>query len=108
MKSRLISHRTVAIWLLAGLRIMGLPSRAFGGLLFVQAQFDGVGGVHGIQNPGSLVVSPDGQHVYVGGNDGVDDTGQIAVFGRNATTGELTFIDAESDGSLPYPFSIHR
>ena len=40
-----------------------------------------------------VAVSPDGQHVYVTGGD--DDA--VAVFSRNATTGELTFVDAEFD-----------
>jgi len=65
-----------------------------GELTFVEAQFDGVGGVDGLWSTRAVAVSPDGQHVYVTGSD--DDA--VAAFSRNPTTGELTFVEAEFDG----------
>jgi len=65
-----------------------------GELTFVEAQFDGVGGVEGIDEVWEVTVSPDGAHVYVGAI--IDDA--VAAFSRNATTGELTFVEAEFDG----------
>jgi len=43
--------------------------------------------VAGLQGPSSVVVSPDGLHVYVGSYSG----GSIACFNRNASTGLLIF-----------------
>ena len=60
---------------------------------FVEAEFDGVGGVDGLDGAKSVAVSPDGKHVYVIGNGFYS----IAVFARNATTGALTFIEAVFD-----------
>jgi 6-phosphogluconolactonase (cycloisomerase 2 family) len=63
-------------------------------LTLVEAQFDGVGGVDGLREPHSVTVSPDGGHVYVAGR--YDDA--VAVFGRDAGTGALTFVEAHFDG----------
>lgn len=38
-------------------------------------------------------MSPDGTHVYTAG-----DGDAVAVFSRNATTGELIFVEAKKDG----------
>jgi DNA-binding beta-propeller fold protein YncE len=65
-----------------------------GGLTFVEAEFDGVGGVDGLWEARGVTVSPDGQHVYVASQ--WDHA--VAVFSRNPTTGELTFVEAEFDG----------
>ncbi|HEX6131083.1 MAG TPA: beta-propeller fold lactonase family protein, partial [Actinomycetota bacterium] len=66
-----------------------------GELTFVEAEFDGMGGVDGLDGAVSVVVSPDGDHVYVGSLE--DDA--IATFARNATTGALTFVDATFDNT---------
>ncbi len=68
---------------------------ATGALTFVEVVKDNVGGVDGIQQPTSVTVSPDNMHVYTTGialNDG------LAVFSRNTTTGELTFVELKRDG----------
>jgi 6-phosphogluconolactonase (cycloisomerase 2 family) len=61
---------------------------ATGQLTHVETLTDGMSGIDGLDFPGSVVVSPDGNHVYVGG--AVD--GAIAIFSRNATTGALTYL----------------
>lgn len=65
---------------------------------FVEALFDGqtqgLQTIDGLDGARSVVVSPDGKHVYVG--SGQDDA--VAAFSRNAATGELTWIEAEFDG----------
>ena len=55
---------------------------------------DGFAGVDGIAAASAVVVSPDGAHVYA---TGAADSA-LAAFGRNGTTGALTFIEAERDG----------
>ena len=65
-----------------------------GELTFIEAEFDGVDGVGGLARAGSVVVSPDGLDVYVAGY--ADEA--VAVFGRDPTTGELTFVEAEFEG----------
>jgi 6-phosphogluconolactonase (cycloisomerase 2 family) len=50
---------------------------------------DGVGGVDGLDRALGLALSPDGSHLYATGAD--DDA--VAVFERDATTGDLTFLD---------------
>jgi DNA-binding beta-propeller fold protein YncE len=62
-----------------------------GGVDFVEVQQDGVGGVDGLDLPEGIAVSPDGKHVTVAA--GADDA--IAVFERDASTGALTFVEAE-------------
>jgi len=66
---------------------------ATGQLAFVEAQQDGVGGVDGLTEAYSLTVSGDGKHVYVASEEGA-----VAVFSRNATTGQLTFVEAQKNG----------
>lgn len=61
-----------------------------GRLTSVGAQFDGLG-VDGLDGAASVVVSPDGSHVYAVGQG--DDA--VVVFSRNGGTGALTFIEAE-------------
>ena len=53
-----------------------------------------IGFVDGLAGATEVVVSPDGAHVYVAG--GIDDA--IAVFERDGTSGELTFLAAVLDG----------
>lgn len=70
-----------------------------GELTFVEAQFDGVGGVTGLQDFIQVTISPDGSHVYTGARffDGTIWTGALAVFRRDAGTGALTFVEAIFD-----------
>jgi 6-phosphogluconolactonase (cycloisomerase 2 family) len=66
-----------------------------GALSFVEAEFDGVGGVDGIWRARGVEVSPDGAHVYVVGSQ--DDA--IAVFDRDPQTGALSFMEFHQDGA---------
>ncbi len=70
-------------------------NRHTGKLRFVNAKFDGVGGVSGLDNAYGLVVSPDDRNVYV-----TDDTtpGQVVTFKRNRRTGKLRFVNAKVQG----------
>lgn len=63
-------------------------------LSFVEQQKDGVGGVDGLNSTFSVVVSPDGKHVYAAGSA----DGAVAVFRRDAATGALTFVEVQKDG----------
>jgi 6-phosphogluconolactonase (cycloisomerase 2 family) len=65
-----------------------------GALTLVQVAKDGVGTIDGLAFPASLALSPDGAHLYVaaGRSNGV------AVFGRDAATGALTFIESQRNG----------
>ena len=60
-----------------------------GALSFVEARFNGTGGINGLGSPQGLAVSPDGRHLYVAGS------GQrpVVVFARDATTGSLSFFE---------------
>jgi 6-phosphogluconolactonase (cycloisomerase 2 family) len=63
-------------------------------LTVVEDYIDGDGGIiDGLAGAYSVVVSPDGYHVYVAG--GQDDA--VAGFVRNATSGELSFFQVISD-----------
>src|SRR5437667_393486 len=68
---------------------------ATGALTFVEVEHDTVGGVAGLLGAKSVAVSPDGAHVYAAGS--LDDA--VAVFGRDATTGKLTFVEAQREGA---------
>jgi len=63
-------------------------------LTFVQVVKTGIDGVSGLRGVRDVTVSPDGAHVYAAGNS--DDA--VAVFSRDAATGELTFIEAVKNG----------
>jgi 6-phosphogluconolactonase (cycloisomerase 2 family) len=66
-----------------------------GKLTFIEQKKDGLGGVDGLDSARSVTVSPDGKHVYAVGA-GLDDA--VVTFARNATTGQLTFVEALEDG----------
>lgn len=66
-----------------------------GSLAFVENEFDGFGGVSGLEAAHSVAVSPDGRHVYATGFQ--DDA--LAAFARNPTTGSLDFIASYADGA---------
>ncbi|MEE4110815.1 MAG: PKD domain-containing protein [Halieaceae bacterium] len=59
-----------------------------------QRQFfqDGVDGVDGLRNAQAVVVSPDGLHVYVSGDDR-----RLAIFDRDPTTGDLTYVGTDGN-----------
>lgn len=61
-----------------------------GALVFLDAEIEGVDGVSGIASGKSVMVSPGGEHVYVA------SAGRVAAFSRDASTGLLTFIEAEA------------
>ncbi len=81
-------------------------SPTFGELTFVEALFDGVGGVNGLHEVQNVDISPDGRHVYTAaetdaaiGTDPNDDW--LAVFSRSATTGRLTFVESHNSVDRP-------
>ncbi len=63
---------------------------ATGALTWVESHVDGVAGVDGLDRAIHVMVSPDGANVYVASIN--DDA--VAVFGRDAVDGRLTFIEA--------------
>lgn len=67
---------------------------ATGELAFVEAELNGVDGVSGIGFAVWAQVSPDGKHLYVAGV--AEDA--IAVFERDAETGEITWVSKVQDG----------
>lgn len=63
-------------------------------LTHVETEIDDQDGVDGLSGAWSVAVSSDGNHVYVAGwRDNA-----VAVFSRNAFTGELSFIEVHKDG----------
>lgn len=62
-----------------------------GVLTWVEAHFDDLAGVDGLDRVFDVMVSPDGKNVYGGSID--DDA--VAVFSRDPVTGRLTFIEAQ-------------
>jgi 6-phosphogluconolactonase (cycloisomerase 2 family) len=65
-----------------------------GALTFVEAHKDGTGGVTGLDDASTSVVSPDGKHLYVA----AFQSDAVAVFSRNAATGALGFVEAKRNG----------
>jgi 6-phosphogluconolactonase (cycloisomerase 2 family) len=70
-----------------------------GTLAFLEAIYDGVGGVDGLGGASGVAVSPDGDHLYALSNKSAasDDDDALAVFARDPATGELTFVEAYFD-----------
>jgi 6-phosphogluconolactonase (cycloisomerase 2 family) len=68
---------------------------ATGALTFVEAKINNVGGVTGLIQATTPVVSPDGKHLYVTAQGG----DSIAVFSRDVGTGALTFVEALFDNT---------
>jgi len=64
-----------------------------GVLTWVEAHFDGLAGVDGLDRVFDVMVSPDGKNVYAGSIE--DDS--VAVFARDPATGQLTFLEVHSD-----------
>jgi 6-phosphogluconolactonase (cycloisomerase 2 family) len=69
-------------------------SSSTGKLTLVEVHKNGTGGADGLAGVQAVTVSPDGAHVYTASND----DSAVAVFGRNATTGALTFVEVKKDG----------
>jgi 6-phosphogluconolactonase (cycloisomerase 2 family) len=67
---------------------------ARGELTFVKVYKDTDPGVDGLEGAKSVAVSPDGNHVYVAGYYDA----AVAVFGRDDSTGELTFVEVQKAG----------
>lgn len=63
-------------------------------LEFVTRYSDGQGGVSGIEAPSRVLISPDGRSVFVTSQDG----DSLAVFERDAVSGELAFLQVLRDG----------
>ena len=61
-----------------------------GKLTFVEAHHDGLNGITGLRVITSLLVSPDGLHLYAGQTS-------IVVFSRNPANGQLTFVKTYSN-----------
>lgn len=66
-----------------------------GNVSFVQMVKDNQNGVDGLNGANSIAISMDGNYAYASGYS--DDA--IAVFSRNTTTGELTFIEKYLNGN---------
>ncbi|MFC1563744.1 beta-propeller fold lactonase family protein [candidate division KSB1 bacterium] len=76
--------------------VFGRGTKPFGGNLWYQEYVkDDSAGVTGLAYAQDIQSSPDGKHVYViGKNDNA-----IAAFSRDTTTGSLTFVEMEQQGS---------
>ncbi len=61
---------------------------------WVETKKDGIGPVQDLNGARGVSTSADGKHVYVASQN--DDS--ITAFARNATTGELSFVESETDG----------
>jgi len=65
-----------------------------GVLTLIAVYFNNTAGITGLDAPESIVLSPDGKHLYAA----AEASQAVAAFSRNAGTGALTFIDAYFDG----------
>jgi len=65
-----------------------------GGLTFIETHANGVDGVDGLDSPYSVTVSEDGTCVYATAYQ----SDAVAVFTRDAATGQLAFVGAWKDG----------
>ena len=66
-----------------------------GALTFSTLYVDDAGGFDGLQGASSLVLSPDGTTLYVSGQL----ESKVAALSRNTTTGLLTFLEVQTDGT---------
>ncbi len=73
--------------------LSGILSAAGAPLGFVEAEFDGIGGVDGLDGSEHLALDPTGSQLYV---VGLLD-GALAVFDRDGATGELDFVEVHRD-----------
>ncbi|MBN3923713.1 beta-propeller fold lactonase family protein [Nostoc sp. NMS4] len=65
-----------------------------GKLSFVEVQKDNTNSVDGLGGAYSITVSPDGKYLYAAGYD----DSAVAVFGRDTTTGKLSYVEVQKDG----------
>src|SRR5437667_211196 len=94
---------SLSLLLLAAARpIHAADGLAYGALFFVERERDSVDGVAGLAGVNAVAVSPDGLNVYATG--GADSA--LAVFMRDATSGTLTFLGAETGLNGPQAMAI--
>lgn len=65
------------------------------GLTFVESYKNGVGNISALQQPMSIVVSPDGAQLYIA----AAQSGAVVTFARDAATGKLQWQQALLDGA---------
>jgi 6-phosphogluconolactonase (cycloisomerase 2 family) len=70
-----------------------------GELDFVEAVYDGAGGITGLDGPGALAFSPDGSHLYVAGAPSSTSDDSLVVFSRDPGTGALSFVEVHFEGA---------
>ncbi|MDX1571566.1 MAG: beta-propeller fold lactonase family protein, partial [Xanthomonadales bacterium] len=81
--------------ILAFVRNPSEGSSSFGQLTFVDQYEDQSVGIDGLEGVRSLAISPDGSFLYALGSR----EASLAVFSRDATTGELMFVERKADGT---------
>lgn len=69
-----------------------------GALTFVEYESGGFDVLTALSSPHGLVLSPDGAHLYVTASGSLPGGSGIAVYARNGTTGELTFVHSVHNG----------
>jgi DNA-binding beta-propeller fold protein YncE len=86
---------TLAVAAIFVLALTAAASTDWCNLVFIEAVFDGDGGVvEDLVGPRSVAVSPDGKHVYVASFD----SHSVVAFARDANHGTLSFVESEVDG----------
>lgn len=81
--------------LAATLALSATAEAAPGSLTFLAQYKNGVDGVAGIDAAFDVAISPDGLNAYAVGSS----SNSVATFTRNPTTGALTFLEQDKDGS---------
>jgi cysteine-rich repeat protein len=70
------------------------PARA-AALAEIEVQWNGAGGVEGLEGPQAIAISPDGANVYVASSG----ANAVAVFRRSAASGALSFVEAQRESA---------
>jgi len=65
-----------------------------GALTLIEKYCNGVDGTYGLEGALSVIISPDGAHLYIMAYH----SNAVAVFTRNISTGKLTFVEAQING----------
>jgi len=95
---RVLPALAACVALVVGGSVIASPAEAAkGSLTWASVAVNGVAGVTGIDGAIDVAVSPDGTSVYVAGTS----SNSVTAFSRNASTGALTQVDVESNGSGP-------